>query len=404
MIDGRSVNVIQNVFLTTVGGEFGRTGKGFTVTGTAHTGAGGLGIVLDAEDVWMVRGNEVICSSCIDETVATGPGAPPPQTPASPAEATPRRRSCPGRQTSCVIASPGRNAARAFVLVCPIRLGNNPDAFTRLPRPHPRGSVSHEHRRRPRVGRKKGQRVHHGSVLLRHCDAQRDHRWRRRWRWWRRRRWSSWWRWWRRRDLSRTLWRWSSGRVAATSTSVKEEPAGGGQVRDGALCQAARPVQARGGPETTTDPAVRLLRLPPEPGNVGYRPDRHERKTLTQQPGIKLNMVLVIVMIQVLFFPGSVLSAQIDSLVQLNQQFPLCRSEYAAYWKLLDRNADSPLNSVDILIRILLSGTLNIKSVRLGIHFSFCCKKLILTPLMPDAYVVRSRAASYAYKGRRYYS
>jgi len=58
MIDGRSVDVIQNVFLTTVGGEFGRPGKGFTVTGTKVRN--GHGIVLDAGDVWTVRGHQVI--------------------------------------------------------------------------------------------------------------------------------------------------------------------------------------------------------------------------------------------------------------------------------------------------------------------------------------------------------
>jgi hypothetical protein len=57
MIDGRTVDVIQNVFLTTPSGEFGRPGKGFTVTNTAYTD--GSGIVLDSGEV-MVRGNQVI--------------------------------------------------------------------------------------------------------------------------------------------------------------------------------------------------------------------------------------------------------------------------------------------------------------------------------------------------------
>src|SRR5687768_11489575 len=62
IIDGRSVDVIQNVFLTTVGGEFGRPGKGFTVTETAYVIDGyfaGNGIVLDSANV-MVRGNQVM--------------------------------------------------------------------------------------------------------------------------------------------------------------------------------------------------------------------------------------------------------------------------------------------------------------------------------------------------------
>jgi parallel beta-helix repeat protein len=63
LIDGRSVDVIQNVLILADGGEFGRPGKGFTVTQTAQRdGAGQLpgdGIVLDSADV-MVRGNQVI--------------------------------------------------------------------------------------------------------------------------------------------------------------------------------------------------------------------------------------------------------------------------------------------------------------------------------------------------------
>jgi hypothetical protein len=46
--------VIQNVLLITIGGEFGRPGKGFTVTGTPS----GSGIVIDSANV-MVRGNQV---------------------------------------------------------------------------------------------------------------------------------------------------------------------------------------------------------------------------------------------------------------------------------------------------------------------------------------------------------
>ena len=66
VIDGRSVDVIQNVFLTTVGGEFGRPGKGFTLTGTKVRN--GHGIVLDAGDVWLVRGNQVIFTGFGDST------------------------------------------------------------------------------------------------------------------------------------------------------------------------------------------------------------------------------------------------------------------------------------------------------------------------------------------------
>ena len=66
MIDGRSVDVIQNVFLTTSGGEFGRPGKGFTVTETAQRdGSGnflGDGIVIDSANV-KVRGNQVVYTS-----------------------------------------------------------------------------------------------------------------------------------------------------------------------------------------------------------------------------------------------------------------------------------------------------------------------------------------------------
>lgn len=56
-IDGRRVAVIQNVLLITVGGEFGRPGKGFTVTETAPDA--GNGVVLDAVNV-RVRGNQII--------------------------------------------------------------------------------------------------------------------------------------------------------------------------------------------------------------------------------------------------------------------------------------------------------------------------------------------------------
>jgi hypothetical protein len=58
VIDARSVNVAQNVLLN--GGEFGRPGKGFTVTNTKqHLGDG---IVIDGADV-KVRGNQVLSTS-----------------------------------------------------------------------------------------------------------------------------------------------------------------------------------------------------------------------------------------------------------------------------------------------------------------------------------------------------
>ena len=60
VIDARTVRYRTNVLLITVGGEFGRPGKGFTVTGTALRE--GSGVVLDASSV-MVRGNQVIYST-----------------------------------------------------------------------------------------------------------------------------------------------------------------------------------------------------------------------------------------------------------------------------------------------------------------------------------------------------
>jgi hypothetical protein len=62
-IDGRSVDAIDTVLVITNGGEFGRPGKGFTVTETARINEfgsySGSGIVLDAVDV-AVSGNQVI--------------------------------------------------------------------------------------------------------------------------------------------------------------------------------------------------------------------------------------------------------------------------------------------------------------------------------------------------------
>ena len=74
MIDGSSVDVIQNVLLSTGGGEFGRPGKGFTVTGTAQRNSSGAllgeGIVID--EAVTVRGNQVVVSEPAAVNVATG--------------------------------------------------------------------------------------------------------------------------------------------------------------------------------------------------------------------------------------------------------------------------------------------------------------------------------------------
>lgn len=64
MIDGRTVDVQTNVLLITVGGEFGRPGKGFYVTDTARYNGSyyeSSGIVIDSENV-LVRGNQVFFS------------------------------------------------------------------------------------------------------------------------------------------------------------------------------------------------------------------------------------------------------------------------------------------------------------------------------------------------------
>ncbi len=66
MIDGRPVDVIQNVLILTDGGEFGRPGKGFTVTETLHRDGAtgnflGEGIVVAVDSgKAMVRGNQVL--------------------------------------------------------------------------------------------------------------------------------------------------------------------------------------------------------------------------------------------------------------------------------------------------------------------------------------------------------
>jgi hypothetical protein len=71
MIDGRSVDTLQNVLLITDAGEFGRPGKGFTVTSTAR--ASSYGIALDSGNV-MVRGNQVIYMPFPGGLTSTGTG------------------------------------------------------------------------------------------------------------------------------------------------------------------------------------------------------------------------------------------------------------------------------------------------------------------------------------------
>jgi hypothetical protein len=65
IIDGRTVNVVQTVVVLSNGGEFGRPGKGFTVTETGRRNANGQpdghGIGIDAANV-RVRGNQVVFS------------------------------------------------------------------------------------------------------------------------------------------------------------------------------------------------------------------------------------------------------------------------------------------------------------------------------------------------------
>jgi hypothetical protein len=57
LIDARTVNQLVNVALFLVEGEFGRPGKGFTVTATAYLD--GKGIVIDSGEL-AVRGNQVV--------------------------------------------------------------------------------------------------------------------------------------------------------------------------------------------------------------------------------------------------------------------------------------------------------------------------------------------------------
>jgi parallel beta-helix repeat protein len=75
MIDGSTVDVVQTVVVLSVGGEFGRPRKGFTVTQTRRFDAGlnkftGHGIGIHAENV-KIRGNKVVH---IAENATTGTG------------------------------------------------------------------------------------------------------------------------------------------------------------------------------------------------------------------------------------------------------------------------------------------------------------------------------------------
>jgi hypothetical protein len=65
---GCTLAVNKNVLIVTDGGEFGRPGKGFTVTNTAN--AGGAGIVIDATNV-KVRGNQVVATGMGSSTFAS---------------------------------------------------------------------------------------------------------------------------------------------------------------------------------------------------------------------------------------------------------------------------------------------------------------------------------------------
>ena len=73
VIDARTVDVLQNVLIT-AGAEFGRPGKGFTVTPTGRVG--NYGIVIDGTDV-QVRGNQALSprySSTFSGIFARGAG------------------------------------------------------------------------------------------------------------------------------------------------------------------------------------------------------------------------------------------------------------------------------------------------------------------------------------------
>ena len=75
IIDGTSVDVVQTVVVLSTGGEFGRPGKGFTVTETGRTNnqgrRDGHGIGIDASGV-KVRGNQVVASDPRDGSDGTG--------------------------------------------------------------------------------------------------------------------------------------------------------------------------------------------------------------------------------------------------------------------------------------------------------------------------------------------
>ncbi|MBI3247278.1 MAG: right-handed parallel beta-helix repeat-containing protein [Deltaproteobacteria bacterium] len=66
VIDGRSMDVAKNVLLMFNGGEFGRPGKGFTVTNTKRHLADG--IVIDGTNI-KVRGNQVLATLVYPYTV-----------------------------------------------------------------------------------------------------------------------------------------------------------------------------------------------------------------------------------------------------------------------------------------------------------------------------------------------
>lgn len=73
-IDGRSVggaNSVATVLIFSVGGEFGRPGKGFTVTNTVESS--GTAIVVDANNV-AIRGNQVVSFRGLTFNTATGTG------------------------------------------------------------------------------------------------------------------------------------------------------------------------------------------------------------------------------------------------------------------------------------------------------------------------------------------
>ncbi len=70
MIDGTSVEVVQTVVVLSTGGEFGRPGKGFTVTETGRNASGifnGHGIGIDAVGV-KIRGNQVVFSRAAERS------------------------------------------------------------------------------------------------------------------------------------------------------------------------------------------------------------------------------------------------------------------------------------------------------------------------------------------------